>query len=442
MVIMSICKTKIGHIYFLKSLIIQICVNIILRVLYIFILRLKVGILLSYRDWIDENRVAEVLKDLVRIPSINPSFPGGNGEKEVAAYVKRFFERLKIPYDVQLIEGDRENVIGRLEGSTDTNVMFEAHMDTVQVQGMTIDPFEGRITDGRLYGRGACDTKSSLAAMLVAFETIVKRKVIPPVTIHLAAVVDEETTYKGISFLAKQVELGNLKYDAAIVGEPTNLDIIVAHKGVIRFYVDLQGNAAHTSSPEKGVNAIEHMAEVILQLKEIIENQIEQKNHPLVGKPTLCVTKIEGGIAPNTVADRCRITVDRRTIPGEDPTEVWGEIQSKLKTLENHKPGLKITVQKPFLIDYSMEVPQDHLFVSSFVNSVNRYTKSSRVIGAPYCSDASKLTKVGIPTVVFGPGSIQQAHTKDEWVELEEVYGAAAILIDTVMQLEGSILQT
>jgi acetylornithine deacetylase/succinyl-diaminopimelate desuccinylase-like protein len=220
----------------------------------------------SYRDWVNEHRVTEVLMDLVRIPSVNPDFQGGTGESEVAAYIKRFFEKLILPYSVQNVEQERENIIGVLNGSSNNNILFEAHMDTVQVNNMTVNPFEGAVRDGRLYGRGACDTKGSLAAMLVVIETLVKRGITPPVSIHVAAVVDEETSYKGISFLAKAVMEGAVKYHAAIVGEPTKLDVIVAHKGVIRFHVDLHGSAAHTSVPDQGINAIEHMAGVIIHL--------------------------------------------------------------------------------------------------------------------------------------------------------------------------------
>ena len=166
--------------------------------------------------------------------SVNPGFTGGNGEKEISEYIKRFFEGIDIPYIVQSVEENRENVIGILEGSSDKNLLLEAHMDTVQVKGMEIDPFKGEIADGKLFGRGACDTKSSLAAMLVAVESIKKRKAVPPVSVHLAAVVDEETTYKGAAFLAKEILDGKARYDAAVIGEPTHLDIIVAHKGVIR----------------------------------------------------------------------------------------------------------------------------------------------------------------------------------------------------------------
>ncbi|MBM7691737.1 acetylornithine deacetylase [Peribacillus deserti] len=391
---------------------------------------------MAYGEWVDEKRVVEVLRDLVQIPSVNPDFTGGNGEREISDYIKQFFDRLHIPYIVQLVEKNRENVIGILEGASEKHLLLEAHMDTVQVKGMTIDPFDGKIADGRLFGRGSCDTKSSLAAMLSAVESIKKKEAIPPVSVHLAAVVDEETTYKGVSFLADDIFHGKLRYDTAIIGEPTNLDIIVAHKGVIRFCVEIQGQAAHTSSPEKGVNAIENMALVIQHLKKLIVHKRGQLNHPLAGGPTLSITMIEGGVAPNTVPDSCKITIDRRTIPGEDAQEVWEEIKYSLKTIENDNPCLKLIVYEPFVIDYSMESSPGDPFVTGLLKSVAKYKPNSRITGAPYCSDASKLTRVGVPAVVFGPGNINQAHTKDEWVDLQQVFDSTKILIDTIMEFK------
>jgi acetylornithine deacetylase/succinyl-diaminopimelate desuccinylase-like protein len=309
-------------------------------------------------------------------------------------------------------------------------------MDTVQVKGMTINPFGGEMAEGRLYGRGSCDTKGSLAAMLAAVESIKKRKAVPPVSVHVAAVIDEETTYKGVSFLANEILQGKLRYDAAIVGEPTDLDIITAHKGVIRFCVEIQGHAVHTSSPEQGVNAIENMAIVIHHLKQLMDHQSRPNHHPLAGGPTLSITMIEGGVAPNTVPEFCKITIDRRTIPGEDPIEVWEEIKCSLKTVEQETTGLKLTVYEPFVIDYSMESSPKDPFVTELLTSAGKFKADSRIKGAPYCSDASKLARVGVPAVVFGPGTINQAHTKDEWVDLKQVVDSTKILIDTIMQFK------
>jgi acetylornithine deacetylase len=391
---------------------------------------------ISYLEYINESRVREVLSDLVRIPSVNPGFQGGQGEKEVAAYVRRFLERLGLPYEVQPVEPDRDNVIGTLAGRTDRCLLWEAHMDTVQTAGMTIDPFSAEVRDGSLYGRGACDTKASLAAMLVALETMKERDMLPAVTVRLAAVVDEEITYKGVSALAEFIRCGGLRCDAAIVGEPTKLHAIIAHKGVLRFRIETIGAAAHSSTPEKGVNAIERMADVIAFLKRYAVERFPASRHPLTGAPTLCISMIEGGVAPNTVADRCLVSVDIRTAPGQEWEDVWADVRDSVARLEREQgwpSGASVVVHRPFLTDFAMEVAPDDPLVLALMEASNTYAPGRLAVGAPYCSDASKLTRVGVPTLVFGPGDIAEAHTADEWVELAEVVRAAAIFVHTAM---------
>lgn len=386
----------------------------------------------NYMNLIDKDRIAEVLADLVRIPSVNPGFPRGTGEGQVAVYVRQFFERLGLSTDVQTVEAGRDNVIGTLLGRGDCHLLWEAHMDTVQTSGMTIDPFAAEVRDGKLYGRGACDTKASLAAMLVALETMVQRKLTPAAHVHLAAVVDEETTYKGVSALADRLRSGELHYDAAIVGEPTQLHAIIAHKGVLRFRVEVIGVAAHSSTPEKGANAIESMAEVIAWLRQHARESFPKQSHPLTGPPSLCISMIEGGIAPNTVADRCLISIDIRTVPGQDWEDVWSELREQILLLPMPS-RMRIEVHQPFLTDYAMEVSPDHPLTHILLTAANTYLAGREAIGAPYCSDASKLTRVSVPAIVFGPGNISEAHTADEWVELDEVVRAAAIFVHTAM---------
>ncbi|WP_238402821.1 M20 family metallopeptidase [Paenibacillus mesophilus] len=382
---------------------------------------------------VNKDRIAEVLGQLVSIPSVNPGFPGGMGEEGVADYVSRFFQRLGLERIEQQVEPGRRNVIGILPGSGPGALLLEAHMDTVQTEGMTIDPFGADIRDGRLYGRGACDTKASLASMLVAIETLATRGIVPPVSVHLAAVVDEEITYKGVTAVADEIAAGRLRYDAAIVGEPTRLDIIVAHKGCVRFHIDAVGIACHSSTPHLGANAIEGMLEAIDYLKREAELHYPKAAHPLVGSPTHCVSMIQGGIAPNTVPESCRIMIDRRTVPGEEPMEVWRNMKERVEPLQSSVPGVRYVVREPFLIDYAMEVKVDEPIVGCLQRSRDERADGRRIIGATYGSDASKLVRVGVPAVVFGPGNLEQAHTKDEWVDLDEVATASNIIVQTIL---------
>lgn len=383
---------------------------------------------------IDPAEVIRVLQELVAIPSINPAFEGGCGEAGVADYVKRYLAEQGIPYLEQPVEPGRSNIIGMLPGEhPGPALLLEAHMDTVQTTGMTIDPFAGTVTDGRLYGRGACDTKGSLAAMLVTVAAL-KRSGLPlPVGVHVAAVIDEEYRYTGVSRLAAAISSGELSYCGAVVGEPTGLHRVIAHKGCLRFYIDVHGKPGHSSEPDKGVNAIEQMTEVIRYLKERIAPAYALQEHPLVGAPTHCISEISGGAAPNTIPGSCRITIDRRTVPGEEPLEVWQGFKDKLQELEQDVPGLQLTVQEPFIIDYAMETSRSHPLVQQLASAVAGYAEGRHEHGAAYGTDASKLARVSVPSVVFGPGDIGQAHTDNEWVSVQEVVSAASALAEWVL---------
>lgn len=387
---------------------------------------------MEYLSLVRKDRLVQILQELVSIPSVNPGFPGGCGEAGVASYVESFFREIGLDCHRQHVQPSRDNVIGKLTGSGPLNLLLEAHMDTVQTDGMIVDPFAGLVRDGRLYGRGACDTKASLAMMMHALEVLYQAGLVPPVNVHLAAVVDEEITYKGISAICNEISAERLYYVGAIVGEPTQLDLIIAHKGVLRFHVDVHGTAAHSSNPAAGINAVEKMCEVIAFLKKE-EEKYSTKPHPLVGSPTHCISMIQGGVAPNTVPESCRITIDRRTVPGEDSTEVWREMKDRLEQFGRETSGLRLTVKEPFLIDYSLDVSPDEPLVRGLEQSANRYGAPKRIMGAPYATDASKLCRVGVPAVVFGPGHIAQAHTKDEWIEIDEVVTATAVLLETIM---------
>lgn len=384
---------------------------------------------------VDNGEIRELLRELVAIPSVNPAFPGGTGEAGVGEFVRRYCESLGIPVELQEVEPGRMNVIGMLnvEGAAET-LLFEAHMDTVQATGMTIDPFAAEVKDGRLYGRGACDTKASLAAMLAAVAVLKRSGVSMPVSVHVAAVVDEEYTYKGVSKLADSVCDGERSYSAAVVGEPTGLHQIVAHKGCVRFHVEVQGVTSHSSNPAIGVNAIDRMRDVLEFLERHAATEYGELAHPLVGPPTHAVTEIRGGEAPNTIPGGCRITVDRRTVPGEEPLDVWEDMRGKLLALAEETPGLRLEVGRPFIVDYAMETDPESTIAVKLGEAVANHASGRAKQGAPYCTDASKLVRVGIPSVVFGPGDIRQAHTEDEWVELAEVEQAARALIDLVLQ--------
>ncbi|WP_238178215.1 M20 family metallopeptidase [Paenibacillus contaminans] len=380
---------------------------------------------------INEARVTQILQDLVRIPSVNPNFEGGVPERDMADYVEAFLSRLGLASERREVRPDRPNVIGILPGiSADApGLLLEAHMDTVQIANMTIDPYGAEIRDGKLYGRGACDTKASLAAMLAALEWFVENGIKPPVPVYLAATVDEEVNFLGVLDV---LESGH-RLAAAVVGEPTGLHAVVAHKGVVRCMIETIGVSAHSSKPEEGVNAISGMMKVVHHIDRTMSERLQGAFHPLVGRPTLSVTEITGGVAPNTIPERCLIKIDRRTVPGEDSDQVWREIQEELTRFAQEDGTLKLIVHPPFVLDYAMDTSPDSEIVRLVTAKAAEKIGEVRTHGVPYGTDASKLTRVGIPSVVFGPGSIDQAHTKDEWVELKQVALAAEIIAGTML---------
>lgn len=380
---------------------------------------------------IEEARTTEILRELVRIPSVNPSFEGGVPELAVADYVERFLLRLGLSAERREVHLNRPNVIGMLPGarSDEPGLLLEAHMDTVQTTNMTVDPFTAAIADGKLYGRGACDTKASLAAMLAAVEWCVQHGAVPRVPVYLAATVDEEVHYTGVLDLLQICE----KFGAAVVGEPTELQAVIAHKGVVRCEIETVGVAAHSSRPSEGVSAIEAMVQVIAYLREVVTPRLLASPHPLVGPGSMSVTEIAGGVAPNTIPDRCRIKIDRRTIPGENSEQVWSDLRDELCGLKLRDKGASVIVHPPFVLDYTLDTSADSEIVRQLTCAASRRIGEVRTLGVPYGTDASKLALAGIPTVVFGPGSINQAHTEDEWVDLSQVAQAAEILLDTIL---------
>lgn len=362
--------------------------------------------------------VTDTLSELVRINSVNPAY-GGPGECEIAGSVRRFFEERAIDVREVAVWSDRPNVIARLPGRDSTRrVILEAHLDTVSVQGMTIPPFEPRLADGKLYGRGACDTKGGLAAMMHAMATVKSRGIVPPCEIWLAAVVDEEFSYRGVVSLCE-----GLTGQAAIVAEPTDLRAVIASKGVLRWRIRVHGRAAHSGKPHLGVNAITHMARVVLAL-EGDHRRLAGLSHPLLGPATCNVGVIRGGVQVNVVPDECAIEVDRRLLPGETADAVLAHYRNLLDQLQMQHPTLRAEMEPPLLTDEALSTPGDSPVAQLAGTVLKEMGRDDQLCGVPFGSDASKLSRQGIPSIVFGPGSIDHAHGAVEFVDVAEVHAA------------------
>ena len=358
----------------------------------------------------------QTLASLVRINSVNSSYDGGPGEGEIAAWVRGFFEQRGVEVWAQEVFPGRPNVIARLPGrDASRRVILEAHTDTVSVQGMSIPPFEPRVADGKLYGRGSCDTKAGLAAMMHAVASVQEERIQPPCEVWLAAVVDEEFSYRGVVKLCE-----GLTGHAALIAEPTGLRAVIASKGVLRWRIVVRGKAAHSGKPHLGVNAITHLARVILALEED-HLRLAARVHPLLGPATVNVGIIRGGVQVNFVPDTCAIEIDRRLLPGETVADVLAQYQRMLDTLKGLHPTLDAVMEPPMLTDEALETAADSAPAQLASTLLTEMGLDGALCGVPFGSDASKLSRQAIPSLVFGPGSIDQAHAAVEFVDLAEV---------------------
>jgi acetylornithine deacetylase/succinyl-diaminopimelate desuccinylase-like protein len=362
--------------------------------------------------------VTELCQALIRIPSVNPDGDPGferTGEAEVAAFVADFLRRSGAEVVLEEVMPDRPNVIGRFctepssDGKPKPRIVFGPHLDTVGVGGMTIDPFGGEVNDGKIFGRGACDTKGPMAAMLWALWEL--RDEIPrlPVEVHFAGLMSEESDQHGSRHFAKH---HGADYAFALIAEPTDLQTVFKHKGCLWADIETFGIAVHGARPELGENAILRMARLIKALDDKFRTQLGNAgNDEWLGCATISFGMIRGGTRPNITADHCRLTVDVRFTPA-------------VAKLGGPLPMLKAFVKE---VDPTADVPTvaggapclDTPATNPFVQGLVR--EGAALAGAPWFCDAAYLAEAGIPAVALGPGSIAQAHTKDEWIEVSEL---------------------
>jgi acetylornithine deacetylase len=371
-----------------------------------------------------------LLRDLVALPSVNPMGRPLTGpdlyEHRVTDYLEQFCRGLGVPCTRQPVAPLRDNLVAVYDppGAT-ASLIFEAHQDTVPTDHMTIDPFAARVENGRLYGRGACDIKGGLAAMLTAFARVVRERPRGAARLVLACSVDEEHTFLGVQRLA-EAGLRGPGLIGAVVAEPTQLAIVHAHKGAVRWDLTTAGRSCHSSRPELGVNAIYHMAALLPLVERYAGELRASRSDPLLGPATLSVGLIQGGTSVNTVPDRCRVEIDRRLLPGEDPRSAPGELLAYLR--QRAEPHLSFACSEPWLNCPALPPGGAPELVERLGRAIDAVVGAHRVETVPYGTDASSLAEAGIPSVVFGPGDIAQAHTCDEWVDLEQVEQASEIL--------------
>ena len=377
--------------------------------------------------------LSELLSTLVAIPSVNPM--GGEAdldicfEGRISDWLCDFFQYLGVPWERVQVSPGRDNVFGLYDSGSSCTLLMDAHQDTVPVAGMTVLPFTADIQGDRMYGRGTCDVKGGMASMLWAFERLVRERPAGAPRVVMSCTCDEEATTLGISHLVNSWSSGGHRFcekrpDVAVIAEPTLLDVVVAHKGVRRFEIECSGRACHSSDPSQGISAIYRMGSVLSRLEEyarVLPSRVA--SHPLCGSAALSVGIIRGGSSVNIVPDHCSIEIDRRVVPGEDRSLIIPEIQQCLADLD-----FEVTFGEPWVDSPPLTDEDNSTLASRLLECVAAVESPHRAIGVPFGTHASRTCAAGVPSVVFGPGSIDQAHTKDEYIELPQLEVAGETL--------------
>jgi len=355
---------------------------------------------------IQPSSVTELLQALVRIPSVNPhGDPGtdGIGEQQMAEYVADFLGWIGAEVELREVLPGRPNVIGHWPAPGKPKLLFAPHCDTVSVAGMKIDPFGGDVHDGKVWGRGASDTKGSMASMLWALRELRSQLGGLSHEIWFAGLVGEEAGQQGARALAQQE-----RFDFVIAGEPTNLDIVNRHKGCTQLRLIAKGHAAHAARLELGDNAIYKMADVARYIRDVLTRELSVHVDPVLGPSTVSLGTISGGSKTNIVPDFCEATVDLRTVPEQENP---GFLPHLYRRLQGICPDLIIEAgQAP-----SLFTDPGHPLIGQLE------ALGAKCVGAPWFCDAAIFASVGTPSIAMGPGSIAQAHTEDEWITVADL---------------------
>lgn len=370
----------------------------------------------------------KLLAELIALPSVNPAFlPTRHrhaGEGRIAEFLGSVAAQAGLDVEFHKVLPQRVNLVARLRpaGKIKQAILLAPHLDTVNVADEK--QFKPTRRGGKLYGRGACDTKGCVATFVTALCALANSKQRPRETeIVFVGLIDEEHGQVGSRAFAKS----GFKADLAIVGEPTRCEIVTAHKGSTFVEVETRGKAAHGALPHLGRNAVLEMARIVELLETDYAAQLRKRKHPLLGHGTISVGTISGGTQANIVPDRCALSADRRTLPGETDQSVCREISALLR-----KNGLQATLSSGRLAPC---LPLETSPKLSLVRQFLKVTGQPRPLGVNYFCDASVLAAAGIPSIVFGPGDIAQAHTADEWITISQLDRATGLLLKFLKSL-------
>jgi acetylornithine deacetylase len=362
-------------------------------------------------------------RELVRIDSRNPSLVArAPGEAAVARTLSEILREWGFRVELQEAAPGRPNVVARVGTAGSRSLMFNGHLDVVGIEGMT-HPAWGDDTrdDSRIYGRGSSDMKSGVAAMCAAAARAADSGLAGEIIV--AAVVDEEYESAGTRTI---VERG-IRADAAIVTEPTQLAIMPAHLGFVWIDITTHGRAAHGSRWDLGVDAIRHAGLVLAEIDRLDGEELPRRGHPLLGRPSVHASLIDGGTGMSTYPDRCTVRIERRTIPGETPDNVRRELEDACARVAARRPSFRAEVAVTFSQAPS-DVAVDAPIVRALGDAIRGQGETVRVEGMTAWTDAALLNTAGIPAICFGPGDIRLAHAAEEYVKIDEIERATEIL--------------
>lgn len=382
-------------------------------------------------SWNERECVLQTLGELIAYQSINP--PGE--ESQLAEYVGKRASELGANVTFQEVLPGRKNIIAQWTfGSGLTHLIFNAHLDVVPpTPGQWIDdPFKMVVIDEKAYGRGACDTKGSLASMLTSIALVLRENKKLDGKLTLTGVIGEETGGIGTQHFVRNLAPTNEKY-MAVVGEPTGLDIVIAHKGISRRKIVIRGKASHASDPTAGDNAIYKVAKLAVEIEQLNE-QLSFKTNPLLGSPCVSATVIQGGVKDNVIPDYCELSIDRRRIPGEDKNILDIEINKLLAKIDKNA-DYKIedlgSDKEPVEISKNEAIVQ--LAQAAISQALGRQVEPTIFIAG---TDMPFLVQEGhIPTIVLGPGYLAQAHTVNEFVPVEQLVDAVKVYASIIVNV-------
>ncbi len=360
---------------------------------------------------------------LVRVDSRNPSLAAGApGEAACASLLRGVLDAWGFRTELHEAAAGRPNLVARIgPARTGRTLLFNGHLDVVGTEGMVHAPFAGEERGGRLYGRGSADMKGGIAAMCAAALAAASEDIAGEVVI--AAVADEEYASLGTrTLLARGVHA-----DACVITEPTRLALMPAHRGFVWLEVEVMGRAAHGSRWDIGVDAIRHAGLLLAELDRVDAELLPRRTHPLLGRGSLHASVIEGGIGMSTYPDRCLFKLERRTIPGESADDVLAEVRQACEAVRRRRPSFAADVRL-LVTQGPSDVAQDAPLVQALGDALRANSEPVRIEGMSAWTDAALLNDAGIPAVCFGPGDISLAHAAEEYIPLEEIDRATAVL--------------